>query len=252
LAIFSNSPIIIFGDHTRAVKWVDSPFVPGADGVKVLKPNALVDSRFFYHQLRNLRLEDKGYARHFKQVRDATYLLPPLQEQKRIAQTLDALLAQVDTIKARIDAIPPLLKRLRSSALSSAIDGHLFGEATADWQTVVIEDLIEDSLIGLVRSAVDQSDDIRGLHPYLKMSNINQDWGFNSEKLVGVKASEEELLRFELRKGDWLFNTRNSIELVGKSCVWRGEPGFLYNNNILRIRFNKRALPDFMEIWFRS
>jgi type I restriction enzyme S subunit len=51
--------------------------------------------------------------------------LPPLAEQKRIAQKLDALLAQVDTLKARIDAIPALLKRFRESALSAAVSGRL-------------------------------------------------------------------------------------------------------------------------------
>jgi type I restriction enzyme S subunit len=51
--------------------------------------------------------------------------LPPLAEQKRIAQKLDALLAQVDTLKARIDAIPALLKRFRESALSAAVSGRI-------------------------------------------------------------------------------------------------------------------------------
>ncbi|RBG69837.1 type I restriction endonuclease subunit S, partial [Xanthomonas oryzae pv. oryzae] len=56
--------------------------------------------------------------------------LPPLAEQKRIAQKLDALLAQVDTLKARIDAIPALLKRFRQSVLESAFSGEL----TAEWR----------------------------------------------------------------------------------------------------------------------
>ena len=51
--------------------------------------------------------------------------------------------------------------------------------------------------------------------------------------------------------GDWLFNTRNSVELVGKSCVWKGDP-VVFNNNILRARFNQKATPDFVEVWFRS
>lgn len=56
--------------------------------------------------------------------------LAPLAEQKRIAQKLDALLAQVDTLKARIDAIPALLKRFRQSVLESAFSGEL----TAEWR----------------------------------------------------------------------------------------------------------------------
>ncbi|QBG99095.1 hypothetical protein [Xanthomonas oryzae] len=47
LVISNESPIIIFGDHTRAVKWVDCPFIPGADGVKVLALREPLDARFF-------------------------------------------------------------------------------------------------------------------------------------------------------------------------------------------------------------
>jgi len=56
--------------------------------------------------------------------------IPPLAEQTRIAKNLDELLAQVDTLKARIDTIPTLLKRLRQSVLAAAVAGRL----TADWR----------------------------------------------------------------------------------------------------------------------
>lgn len=56
---------------------------------------------------------------------------PPLAEQTRIAQKLDELLAQVDTLKARIDAIPALLKRFRQSVLTAAVSGRL----TEGWRS---------------------------------------------------------------------------------------------------------------------
>lgn len=58
--------------------------------------------------------------------------LPPLAEQTRIAQKLDELLAQVDTLKARIDGIPELLKRFRQSVLAAAVSGRL----TEEWRTI--------------------------------------------------------------------------------------------------------------------
>ena len=61
-------PYIIFGDHTRCFKFVDFPFVLGADGTKVLKSNdARFDPRFFYFALMNLDIPSRGYNRHFKQ-----------------------------------------------------------------------------------------------------------------------------------------------------------------------------------------
>ncbi|GAL03987.1 type I restriction-modification system specificity subunit S [Photobacterium aphoticum] len=63
--------------------------------------------------------------------------LAPLAEQKRIVEKLDEVLAQVDTIKARLDGIPALLKRFRQSVLASAVSGKLTeewrGESALSW-----------------------------------------------------------------------------------------------------------------------
>ncbi|MEJ8455820.1 restriction endonuclease subunit S [Xanthomonas oryzae pv. oryzae] len=70
--------------------------------------------------------------------------LPPEAEQKRIAQKLDALLAQVDTLKARIDAIPALLKRLRQAVRASALKGDLISDSKEDfsaWNECTLSDL---------------------------------------------------------------------------------------------------------------
>ncbi len=56
--------------------------------------------------------------------------LPPLAEQTVIAQTLDTLLAQVDNIKTRLDAIPKILKTFRKSVLAAAVSGKL----TEEWR----------------------------------------------------------------------------------------------------------------------
>lgn len=130
LVVSDENPLIIFGDHTREIKWIDFAFIPGADGVKILKPNPEMNGRFLYFFLRNLSIEGKGYARHFKILKDAEYRVPPLVEQNHIAQKLDELLAQVNTLKARIDSIPALLKRFRQSTLTAAASGRL----TADWR----------------------------------------------------------------------------------------------------------------------
>lgn len=70
--------------------------------------------------------------------------LPPLNEQTRIAQKLDELLAQVDTLKARIDAIPALLKRFRQSVLAAAVSGRL----TEEWRVQSFGSAGEDKPAG--------------------------------------------------------------------------------------------------------
>ncbi len=60
-----------------------------------------------------------------KAIEDLLVALPPLAEQQQIAQKLDELLAQVDTLKTRLDAIPNILKRFRQSVLAAAVSGRL-------------------------------------------------------------------------------------------------------------------------------
>ena len=63
-------------------------------------------------------------------MRRIPFPLPPLAEQTVIAQTLDTLLAQVDNIKTRLDAIPNILKTFRQSVLAAAVSGKL----TEEWR----------------------------------------------------------------------------------------------------------------------
>ena len=92
LAHKENLPVVVFGDHTRCVKYVDFPFVQGSDGIKVLKPKYFVDCKFFYYGLQSLRLPDLGYRRHFPLFKKELFPIPSLAEQRRIVARLEELL----------------------------------------------------------------------------------------------------------------------------------------------------------------
>ncbi|MGH7797867.1 MAG: restriction endonuclease subunit S [Candidatus Binatia bacterium] len=101
-------PVVVFGDHTRCLKFVDFPFCMGADGIKVLRPKVEADVKYLYHYLRQLRLHDGGYDRHFKYLKRAVVLLPPLADQRRIAEVLDraeALRAKRRAALAQLDSL---------------------------------------------------------------------------------------------------------------------------------------------------
>ncbi len=104
------------------------------------------------------------------------------------------------------------------------------------WCWASVDQIADETLIGLVRARSEQTDGPPGF-PYVKMDSIGTDGSLRLDDLAHVSASDDEVARFSLRDGDLLFNTRNSVELVGKTALVRGAaPGTLFNNNIMRIR----------------
>ncbi|HJK73597.1 MAG TPA: hypothetical protein O0X34_01200, partial [Methanocorpusculum sp.] len=60
--LYIDTPILVFGDHTRIIKYVDYPFFLGADGVKLLKCTRHdVDYKYLYYCLKHLHIPDTGY-----------------------------------------------------------------------------------------------------------------------------------------------------------------------------------------------
>lgn len=91
--IFDELPVIVFGDHTRTVKFVDFPFALGADGTQLLKPNPdKLDPLFFYFALNGLEIPSKGYNRHFRYLKEMSFSYPEsMSEQRAIAHVLQTV-----------------------------------------------------------------------------------------------------------------------------------------------------------------
>ena len=109
--IYCDVPAIIFGDHTRVIKYVDTPFFLGADGVKVLKSKVKdADYKYLFYCLQNAEIPNTGYNRHFKWLKEIEIPLPPLEEQRRIATTLDKLTDLIAKRRQQLDKLDELVK----------------------------------------------------------------------------------------------------------------------------------------------
>jgi len=90
LVFRGDLPVILFGDHTAAFKFIDRPFARGADGTKLFRPRTqCLDTKFAWHFLQTAKLPDTGYDRKTKYLEGLKIPLPPLEEQRRIAAILD-------------------------------------------------------------------------------------------------------------------------------------------------------------------
>ena len=131
-ALLSHAPVpcIVWGDHTRCVKYIDRPFVQGADGVKVLASTELMLPAFAHLALKAIALPDKGYSRHFKFLRASRFPIPPIAEQHRIVAKLDSLFARTRSAREELARIPRLIEHYKQAVLAAAFRGEL----TADWR----------------------------------------------------------------------------------------------------------------------
>ena len=110
-------------------------------------------------------------------------------------------------------------------------------EIPAGWAAEQIGNCPSDALIGLVRSSDEQHTGPTGFS-YIKMDRVDMLGNADVKADVFVDCTSDEVDRFALRKGDILFNTRNSVELVGKVGIVRRDPETptVYNNNLMRLR----------------
>ncbi|SMG14463.1 restriction endonuclease subunit S [Fibrobacter sp. UWB13] len=112
-------PVVVFGDHSRVVKYIDFDFVVGADGVKILSPKDFLNPKFLYYFVKSADIPSLGYSRHYKLLREKDVPVPPLEEQSRIIAELDLLTGIIDKQNAQ-------LKELNN--LAQAIFYDMFGD----------------------------------------------------------------------------------------------------------------------------
>lgn len=109
--LFDAVPAIVFGDHTRIIKYVDYPFFLGADGVKVLRskvPDA--NYRYLYYALENARIPNTGYNRHYKWLKELEIEYPPINQQIKTVKVLDEVESIIHNRQNQLQKLDELVK----------------------------------------------------------------------------------------------------------------------------------------------
>lgn len=247
-----DHPIVLFGDHTRIVKYIQSDFIPGADGTKLLQAKSGIQPKYLHYLINATEVPDRGYGRHFHHLKKIELPVAPAAEQKRIADKLDTVLTRVDAVNTRLARVATILKRFRQTVLTAAASGQLTADwrllnsKSKPWRKATLGDLIEEMRNGLAAKP-DENPEGRKI---LRISAVRP--GFldkNDHRYLETDESSAKL--YELRKGDLLFTRYNgSLEYVGV-CAMVSEdlPRYVYPDKLIRVRTKADvALPKFIEL----
>lgn len=162
--LFTDVPAIIFGDHTRIVKYVDMPFFLGADGVKVLKATIPdVDYRYLYYAVSAVKIPNTGYNRHFKWLKEAQIPLPDISTQRRIADTLDKVSEGIEVCRKMLGELDLMVK---------AKFVEMFGDPVSnerEWNVETLNDVCTEIGDGL--HGTPEYDD-NGEYPFINGNNL--------------------------------------------------------------------------------
>ena len=117
----SKGGLIIFGDHTRTVKFIDRDFVIGADGTQLLGARGDNTLKFFYYQLLTKDIPNTGYNRHFKFLQDLVFDVPIPPEQKAIAAILSDMDDEIEALEKRRDKVRAIKQGMMQQLLTGRV-----------------------------------------------------------------------------------------------------------------------------------
>jgi type I restriction enzyme, S subunit len=177
--------------------------------------------------------------------------LAPLNEQKRIADKLDRLLAKVDACRERCDRIPLILKRFRQSVLAAATSGELTEDwresndhsPRTSWQSLLIGDLV----IGKPRNgyspkAVEFETKTKSLTLTATTSGR-----FNPKHFKYINEIIPQDSHLWLEPEDILIQRANTLEYVGVSAIYNGPPKvFIYPDLMMKCKANSKVITKFL------
>ena len=223
--LFSDVPAIIFGDHTRIIKYVDKPFFIGADGVKVLKSKyEKTNYKYLYYALKNVKIPNTGYNRHFKWLKEAKINYPEISKQKDIVSTLDTLQSIITHRRTQLEKLDLLVK---------ARFVEMFGDPVSNpmnWSKMILKELSTKIGSGATPKGGKESYGTEGISLIRSMNVHNGVFEYKDLAYISDEQAEK-LNNVTIESDDVLLNITGAS--VARCCI--------VPNEILPARVNQHV-----------
>lgn len=236
--LFKDVPAIVFGDHTRIVKYIDKPCFLGADGVKLLCPvSKNTNCKYLFYQLAHADIPNTGYNRHFKWVKALEFKIPSLEEQNHIVNVLDKISTLITFRKQQLAKLDELVK---------ARFVEMFGDSVANTKNFPSTTLETVMTVfpqnGLYKPQTDYVQDDTGI-PILRIDAFYNGKVTNWNTLKRLICSETEIDRYLLKENDIVINRVNSIEYLGKCAHIVGlKEKTVFESNMMRFHMDEKKV----------
>ncbi len=253
--ISNDLPVVVFGDHTRALKFIDFPFVRGADGTQILRPREGINALFFYYACQAIELPARGYNRHFSVLKEKLVPIPPTKDQAQIANAL----WQVDLSRQAQVKLLTNMDKLKRAAMRELFGCGLRDEAQKDseigpvpasWAVVEFAEVRQWLQYGTsVRCTLEP-----GTFPVLRIPNI-EPGRVNASDLKYCNMEPREAENFLLEAGDLIFiRTNGVLDRLGSCAVYVDTPErALFASYLIRARLQTdKIFPRFAAYFFAS
>lgn len=184
-ARIDDVPIVAFGDHTKAVKYVDFSFAQGADGIKILKSrdDSELLTKYLYYTMANMDMPDKGYSRHWLDVKIKKIPLPPLEIQRQIVDELDGYQHIIDAATAIVKTYKPTIKINPDWETLKVSD--MFDKVTESWTPAAKNAAEFHFYVGLENIESGTGGMILDNNPYKSLPSSNKTWFKSGDILFG-------------------------------------------------------------------
>ena len=237
----------------------------------VFEPIEGTDLRYIYYLFTNtgFQKEMRKYAKGILEIRlriSSNDMLkrivpsPPFKEQQRIADYLNKMCAEIDTVLEKTRASIEEYKKLKQAVITQAVTKGIrgdrpmkdsgiewIGDIPAEWRKTQLRHCAAIKS-GITLGKKYEKTDSLVERPYLRVANV-QDGYVDLSVLTTIEVTQDEDLKYRLRAGDVLMTEGGDRDKLGRGCVWHGEiEPCLHQNHIFAVQTSKDTLlPEFLE-----
>lgn len=167
--------------------------------------------------------------------------LPPLETQKQIAAQLDKCTSIITKHKQMLEKYDTLIKSRFIEMFEDPVSNPM------GWEKTELGNMCKEVRYGTSKPATEN-----GKYTYLRMNNITFEGELDLANTKTIDISDEELPKCSVQKGDILFNRTNSIELCGKTCLYKLDETMVIAGYIIRVRVNEKLNPQYVSTFFNT